>query len=34
VSQEISIHDVFQHSQLITKRHRYEDVVAPPPDAA
>jgi NitT/TauT family transport system substrate-binding protein len=26
--------DVFQHSQLITKRHRYEDVVAPPPDAA
>jgi len=26
--------DVFQHSRLITKRHRYEDVVAPPPDAA
>jgi NitT/TauT family transport system substrate-binding protein len=26
--------DVFQHSQLITKRHRYEDVVAPPPDAS
>ena len=26
--------DVFQHSGLITKRHRYEDVVAPPPDAA
>ena len=25
--------DVFQHSRLITKRHRYEDVVAPPPDA-
>jgi NitT/TauT family transport system substrate-binding protein len=24
--------DVFQHSGLITKRHRYEDVVAPPPD--
>jgi NitT/TauT family transport system substrate-binding protein len=23
--------DVFQHSGLITKRHRYEDVVAPPP---
>ena len=26
--------DVFQHSALITKRHRYEDVVAEPPDAA
>ena len=26
--------DVFQHSGLITKRHHYEDVVAPPPDAA
>ena len=26
--------DVFQHSGLITKRHRYEDVVAQPPDAA
>jgi len=26
--------DVFQHSRLITKRHRYEDVVAPPPDAS
>ena len=25
--------DVFQHSGLITKRHRYEDVVAPPPAA-
>ncbi|HEU4439464.1 MAG TPA: ABC transporter substrate-binding protein [Methylomirabilota bacterium] len=25
--------DVFQHSGLITKRHRYEDVVAPPPPA-
>jgi NitT/TauT family transport system substrate-binding protein len=25
--------DVFQHSKLITKRHRYEDVVAPPPGA-
>jgi NitT/TauT family transport system substrate-binding protein len=25
--------DVFQHSRLITKRHRYEDVVAAPPDA-
>jgi NitT/TauT family transport system substrate-binding protein len=26
--------DVFQHSGLITKRHRYEDVIAAPPDAA
>ena len=26
--------DVFQHAGLITKRHRYEDVVAAPPDAA
>jgi NitT/TauT family transport system substrate-binding protein len=26
--------DVFQHSGLITRRHRYEDVVALPPDAA
>jgi NitT/TauT family transport system substrate-binding protein len=26
--------DVFQHSGLITKRHRYEDIVAPPPDVA
>jgi NitT/TauT family transport system substrate-binding protein len=26
--------DVFQHSGLITKRHRYEDVVAAPPAAA
>jgi len=26
--------DVFQHAKLITRRHRYEDVVAPPPDAA
>ncbi len=25
--------DVFHHSKLITKRHRYEDVVAAPPDA-
>jgi NitT/TauT family transport system substrate-binding protein len=25
--------DVFQHSKLITKRHRYEDVIAPPPNA-
>jgi NitT/TauT family transport system substrate-binding protein len=25
--------DVFQHSGLISKRHRYEDVVAPPPSA-
>jgi NitT/TauT family transport system substrate-binding protein len=25
--------DVFQHSKLITKRHRYEDVVAAPPGA-
>jgi hypothetical protein len=23
--------DVFQHAGLITKRHAYEDVVAPPP---
>ena len=26
--------DVFQHAGLITRRHRYEDVVAQPPDAA
>jgi NitT/TauT family transport system substrate-binding protein len=26
--------DVFEHSKLITRRHRYEDVVVPPPDAA
>ena len=26
--------DVFQHAGLITKRHRYEDVVAAPPEAA
>ena len=25
--------DVFQHSKLITKRHRYEDVIAAPPSA-
>jgi NitT/TauT family transport system substrate-binding protein len=25
--------DVFQHAGLITKRHRYEDVIAPPPEA-
>jgi NitT/TauT family transport system substrate-binding protein len=25
--------DVFQHAKLITRRHRYEDVVTPPPDA-
>jgi ABC-type nitrate/sulfonate/bicarbonate transport system substrate-binding protein len=25
--------DVFQHAGLITRRHRYEDVVAPPPAA-
>ena len=25
--------DVFQHAGLITRRHAYEDVVAPPPDA-
>ena len=25
--------DVFQYSRLITKRHRYEDVVALPPDS-
>jgi len=25
--------DVFQHAGLITKRHRYEDVVAAPPAA-
>ncbi len=24
--------DVFQHARLITRRHRYEDVVAPPPE--
>jgi hypothetical protein len=24
--------DVLQHAHLITRRHRYEDVVAPPPD--
>ena len=26
--------DVFAHARLITKRHRYQDVVAAPPDAA
>jgi NitT/TauT family transport system substrate-binding protein len=26
--------DVFQHAGRITRRHRYEDAVAPPPDAA
>ncbi|MGH7315701.1 MAG: ABC transporter substrate-binding protein [Candidatus Rokuibacteriota bacterium] len=26
--------DVFHHSKLITKRHRYEDVIAPPPSAS
>jgi NitT/TauT family transport system substrate-binding protein len=26
--------DIFQHAGLITKRHRYEDVVSPPPDTA
>ena len=26
--------DVFQHARLITRRHRYEDVVAAPPDAS
>ena len=25
--------DIFQHAKLITRRHRYEDVVAPPPAA-
>ena len=25
--------DVFQHAGLIKTRHRYEDVIAPPPDA-
>jgi NitT/TauT family transport system substrate-binding protein len=25
--------DVFQHSKLITRRHRYEDVVAAPPES-
>jgi NitT/TauT family transport system substrate-binding protein len=25
--------DVFQHAGLVTKRHRYEDVIAPPPGA-
>jgi hypothetical protein len=26
--------DIFQHADLITRRHRYEDVIAPPPGAA
>src|SRR5262249_20951766 len=26
--------DIFEHAKLITKRHRYEDRVAPPPGAA
>ena len=26
--------DVFAHARLITRRHRYEDVVASPPDGA
>ncbi len=26
--------DIFQHAGLITRRHRYEDAIAPPPDAA
>jgi NitT/TauT family transport system substrate-binding protein len=26
--------DVFQHSKLVTRRHRYDDVVAAPPDTA
>jgi NitT/TauT family transport system substrate-binding protein len=26
--------DVFQHARLISRRHRYEDVIAPPPAAA
>ena len=26
--------DVFLHAKLITRRHAYEDIVAPPPDAA
>lgn len=26
--------DIFQHARLIAKRHRYEDVIAPPPDPA
>ena len=25
--------DVFQHAGLITRRHRYEDVIVPPPAA-
>jgi NitT/TauT family transport system substrate-binding protein len=25
--------DIFRHAGLITKRHRYEDVIAPPPGA-
>jgi len=25
--------DVFQHAGAITRRHRHEDVVAPPPSA-
>ena len=26
-----AVNDIFLHSKLITKRHRYEDVIAPPP---
>jgi NitT/TauT family transport system substrate-binding protein len=26
--------DIFQHAGLITRRHRYEDVIAAPPDVA
>jgi len=26
--------DVFLHAGLITRRHRYEDVITPPPDSA
>ena len=33
ISNHSSALDVFLHSRLITKRHRYEDVVAPPPEA-
>ena len=33
MNNEITL-DVFQHAKLITRRHRYEDVVATAPDAA
>jgi hypothetical protein len=31
IHQQGPTQDVFQHSRLITRRHRYEDVVAAPP---